>query len=215
MHPCQFQRRLEPEGRTHESCLWQAFTQSHRWAADYRVVLNLEAIGAGEPRRASAKPFASRPLPASDARQRSDTLNTLFLPPGGPSVVFQLGPEAAWLASALGRSKHSVPRGTVIAHDLFQVPGFPAATDFKTLLAHAPNGSAPPVGLDMATLGNGYVYHTPLDASATGSQPAPLAAVTAALQAADRRAVASLPRSNPVPRSRRASSAALSCRRWV
>jgi len=120
-----------------------AFALSHRWARDYRVVLNLEAIGAG-----------------------------------GPSVVFQLGPDAAWLARAVGGSRR--PRGTVIAHDLFQVPGFPAATDWKTLVRHAPSASgltaglaadaaatdAPPVpvGLDMATLGNGYVYHTPLDA---------------------------------------------------
>ena len=79
-------------------------------------------------------------------------------------------------------SRH--PRGTVIAHDLFQVPGFPAATDFKTLLAHAPgrgdgagaNGTAPangapPVGLDMATLGNGYVYHTPLDSPGLIGRP--------------------------------------------
>ena len=106
-----------------------AFAGQHRWAKDYRVLLNLEAIGAG-----------------------------------GTSVVFQMGPDADWLASAVGSSQR--PRGTVTAHDLFQVPGFPAATDFKTLLAQAPVGEAEPVvGLDMATLGNGYVYHTPLDAA--------------------------------------------------
>ena len=131
------------------------FALSHRWATDYRVVLNLEAIGAA-----------------------------------GASVVFQLGPDAPWLAAAVGRSYR--PRGTVIAHDLFQIPGFPAATDWKTLVLHAPRAHANdpggagranasdeealsfgdaasmslaphPVGLDMATLGNGYVYHTPLD----------------------------------------------------
>ena len=118
-----------------------AFATQHRWAADYRVVVNLEAIGAG-----------------------------------GASVVFQLGPDAPWLAHAIGASRHR-QRGTVIAHDLFQVRGFPAGTDWKTLLRHAPvargggsdGGAAAgearpaPVGLDMATLGDGYVYHTPLD----------------------------------------------------
>ena len=92
-----------------------------------------------------------------------------------------------------------------IAHELLQVPGFPAGTDLKTLLKHAPRPASGggggggegegggeaggggdggggggegggrgeggdnglhysrPVGLDMATLADGYVYHTPLD----------------------------------------------------
>ena len=51
--------------------------------------------------------------------------------------------------------------------------GFPAASDLKTLLRHAPPSEtgrdsarrlpASRVGVDMATLGNGYVYHTALD----------------------------------------------------
>ena len=41
-------------------------------------------------------------------------------------------PLAEALRSARG------PRGSAVAHDLFQIPGFPAATDLKTLLAHAP-----------------------------------------------------------------------------
>ena len=125
-------------------------TGGHSWAKDYRVVINLEAIGSG-----------------------------------GESIVFQLGPDAPWLAKALGRSAIK-PRGTVIAHDLFQIPGFPAGTDLKTLLVHAPASSSSgraagggplqqqsqqpsvdsqnrPVGIDLAILGNGYIYHTPSD----------------------------------------------------
>ena len=62
-----------------------SFAVGHRWARDYRAVLNLEAIGAGP-----------------------------------PFVAFQLGPDAAWLAGALGTARGM--RGTVIAHDLFQIP---------------------------------------------------------------------------------------------
>ena len=102
-------------------------TGGHAWAADYRVVLNLEAIGAG-----------------------------------GQAVIFQLGPDAPWLADALSRAAHT-PRGSVLGHDMFQIPQFPAGTDLKTLLVHAPHHAPPherPVGIDAAILGNGYVYHT-------------------------------------------------------
>ena len=113
-----------------------AFATRHPWARDYRAVFNLEAVGAG-----------------------------------GEAIIFQLGADAMPLAKALRSARG--PRGTAIAHDLFQIPGFPAGTDLKTLIAHAPspptkgNGqsssAAPPLGLDLAILGNGYVYHTPSD----------------------------------------------------
>ncbi|EOD08797.1 hypothetical protein EMIHUDRAFT_217054 [Emiliania huxleyi CCMP1516] len=79
-----------------------AFATRHRWAADYRAVLNLEAIGAG-----------------------------------GDLVAFQMGPRAGWLASALGDA--GTQRGSVFAHDLFQIPGFPAGDDFKTLTVDGPS----------------------------------------------------------------------------
>ena len=63
-------------------------TSGHPWASEYRVVLNLEAIGAG-----------------------------------GDAVIFQLGPDAPWLADALRRAPR-VPRGSVLGHEIFQVcPG--------------------------------------------------------------------------------------------
>ena len=111
-------------------------TGGHAWAADYRVVLNLEAIGAG-----------------------------------GDAIIFQLGPDAPWLADALSRAAHT-PRGSVLGHEIFQIPGFPAGTDLKTLLVHAPHGDVAgthderPVGIDAAILGDGYVYHTPNDSPA-------------------------------------------------
>ena len=55
-----------------------AFAVGHRWAHDYRVVLNLEAIGAG-----------------------------------GDPILFQMGPEAGWLAEAMRRlilTFHTIPR---------------------------------------------------------------------------------------------------------
>lgn len=105
-----------------------AFARNHPWAHDYRVVFNLESIGAG-----------------------------------GEAIIFQIGPDAAALSGALRSARGT--RGSAVAHDLFQIPGFPAGTDMKTLIAHAPSRRRrpPPIGIDLAILGDGYVYHTPTD----------------------------------------------------
>ena len=55
-------------------------------------------------------------------------LNLEAIGSGGRSVVFQLGPNAPWLARALGRAND--PRGSIMANDLFNAPQFPAGTDF-------------------------------------------------------------------------------------
>jgi len=161
------------------------FATSHRWAADYHAVINLEAIGA----RGDHVVFQVGPNaqwltsalasdggvpPATDSSSTPATATTSSL----VSLARSLPAALALLASPPAH----VPRGSVIAHDIFQIPGFPAGSDFKTLLAHAPRAQGPAdplgesglggrtaaerlgvTGLDLATLSWGYAYHTPLD----------------------------------------------------
>ena len=161
-------------------------TGGHKWAKEYRVVLNLEAIGAG-----------------------------------GDSIIFQLGPDAPWLAEALAGSQVT-PRGSVIAHELFQIPGFPAGTDLKTLLVHAPWAASDedgelsferPVGIDMAILGNGYVYHTPSDDTkhvASGQLRHLVARTTATMRAVAHALAMRLDATMPAASQSKASEAAVS-----
>ena len=118
-------------------------------------------------------------------------------------LIFQLGPSAPWLADAL-RGVSPVPWGGVAGHEIFNIPGFPAGTDFKTLVLHGRN-ARPPAGLDMATIGDGYVYHTPLDdpsrigAGAIGEYGASLLSVASAMGLALQRQLAAEARSPRLP----------------
>lgn len=77
--------------------------------------------------------------------------------PGGRALLFQAGPGNAWLARAYARA---VPRpyGTVLAQDLFQGGVVPSETDFRVY-----RDQAGLRGLDLATVRDGYAYHTSLD----------------------------------------------------
>ncbi|HYH80395.1 MAG TPA: M28 family metallopeptidase, partial [Longimicrobium sp.] len=77
--------------------------------------------------------------------------------PGGRALLFQAGPGNAWLARAYARA---VPRpyGTVLAQDLFQGGVIPSDTDFRVYRDRARLR-----GLDLATVRDGYAYHTALD----------------------------------------------------
>ena len=54
------------------------------------------------------------------AKDYAAVLNLEAIGSGGRSVVFQLGPNAPWLARALGRAND--PRGSIMANDLFNAP---------------------------------------------------------------------------------------------
>jgi len=77
--------------------------------------------------------------------------------PGGGLLLFQAGPGNAWLARAYARGVGR-PYGTVLAQDLFQGGVVPSQTDFR---AYRDLGGLR--GLDLATVRDGYAYHTRLD----------------------------------------------------
>jgi hypothetical protein len=76
--------------------------------------------------------------------------------PGGKALLFQTGPGNPWLARAYARA---VPRpyGSVLGQDLFQSGIVPSDTDFRV---YRDGGLR---GLDLATVRDGYAYHTALD----------------------------------------------------
>jgi hypothetical protein len=77
--------------------------------------------------------------------------------PAGRALLFQAGPGNAWLARAYARAV-SRPYGTVLAQDLFQSGIVPSDTDFRI---YRDQGGLR--GLDLATVRDGYAYHTALD----------------------------------------------------
>lgn len=112
-----------------EETNWQAahgfVTSDHPWLADLRVVVNLEAAGAG-----------------------------------GRELVIQTGPSNPWISELYAQvAPH--PRASILAQSVFQAGIIPGETDFQVFSAF---GGL--VGLDMANIEDGYVYHTPLDTPA-------------------------------------------------
>nr|XP_056722675.1 endoplasmic reticulum metallopeptidase 1-like [Euleptes europaea] len=76
---------------------------------------------------------------------------------GGKELVFQTGPENAWLVQAyISAAKH--PFACVVAQEVFQSGIIPADTDFRIYrdFGHIP-------GIDLAFIENGYIYHTKYD----------------------------------------------------
>lgn len=75
----------------------------------------------------------------------------------GKAVLFQAGPDNAWLTS---RYASSVPHpyGTVLGQDIFQSGLIPSGTDFEI---YSRMGGMR--GLDIAFYRGGWAYHTPLD----------------------------------------------------
>lgn len=134
-----------------------AFATTHRWAADYVAVINLEAIGAaGEHIAFQVGPDATWLLAAlgrdSGEHSRASASTSVTRPPADTPPAGASATQP-WLASSglnhggrpawpglLWAPSH-VPRSSVIAHDIFQIPGFPAGSDFKTLLMHAPRAN--------------------------------------------------------------------------
>ncbi|KAK9512270.1 hypothetical protein O3M35_000733 [Rhynocoris fuscipes] len=76
---------------------------------------------------------------------------------GGQEMLFQTGPNCAWVTEAYGLSAIH-PAGNVIGEELFQSGVIPSDTDFRIFRDY---GHIP--GLDFAHCGDGYVYHTKRD----------------------------------------------------
>ncbi|EDW01017.1 GH20688 [Drosophila grimshawi] len=76
---------------------------------------------------------------------------------GGRELLFQSGPNHPWLMQYYNQhAKH--PFATTMAEEIFQSGILPSDTDFRIFRDY---GNLP--GLDMAQIGNGYVYHTIFD----------------------------------------------------
>ncbi|KAH8270869.1 hypothetical protein KR018_008075, partial [Drosophila ironensis] len=76
---------------------------------------------------------------------------------GGREVLFQTGPNHPWLAKYYQQSVPH-PYAQTLAEELFQNNFIPSDTDFRVFRDY---GGVP--GLDMASVINGYVYHTKYD----------------------------------------------------
>jgi len=76
---------------------------------------------------------------------------------GGREVLFQTGPNHPWLAKYYQASVPH-PYAQTLAEELFQHNFIPSDTDFRVFRDY---GGVP--GLDMASVMNGYVYHTEFD----------------------------------------------------
>ncbi|KAL1505193.1 hypothetical protein ABEB36_004814 [Hypothenemus hampei] len=75
---------------------------------------------------------------------------------GGKIILFQSGPEAAWLLKYYSGVPH--PYGQVAGEELFQTGILPSDTDFRIF-----RDFGQLVGLDMAFFKNNYRYHTKFD----------------------------------------------------
>ncbi|XP_068151368.1 endoplasmic reticulum metallopeptidase 1-like [Drosophila tropicalis] len=76
---------------------------------------------------------------------------------GGRELLFQSGPNHPWLMRYYKQSiKH--PYATTFAEEIFQSGIIPSDTDFRIFRDHGPIP-----GLDMASVYNGFIYHTKFD----------------------------------------------------
>ncbi|XP_057299821.1 endoplasmic reticulum metallopeptidase 1-like [Hydractinia symbiolongicarpus] len=76
---------------------------------------------------------------------------------GGREFVFQTGPEHPWILNAYA-SAAKYPYASVVAQEIFQSGVIPSDTDFRVFVQY---GNL--VGIDIAFVANGYVYHTRYD----------------------------------------------------
>ncbi|XP_057299822.1 endoplasmic reticulum metallopeptidase 1-like [Hydractinia symbiolongicarpus] len=76
---------------------------------------------------------------------------------GGREFVFQTGPEHSWILETYASSV-KYPYASVVAQEIFQSGVIPADTDFRVFVQY---GNL--VGIDIAFVTNGYVYHTRYD----------------------------------------------------
>ncbi|KAH8389208.1 hypothetical protein KR200_000755 [Drosophila serrata] len=77
---------------------------------------------------------------------------------GGREIVFQSGPNQAWLMNQIYKTYAKHPFANSMAEEIFQTGILPSDTDFGIFTKY---GSI--VGLDIAQLINGYFYHTKYD----------------------------------------------------
>jgi len=116
----------------------------------HTVVLNLN--GGEERGRLGAAGFLRHPW----ARDVRAFVNLEASGSGGRAILFRVGPAEAGLLEAYAASV-PYPSGSVFGQDLVGSGAVPLFTDFE---AYAGGGLR---GLDMATIEDGYAYHTELD----------------------------------------------------
>lgn len=76
---------------------------------------------------------------------------------GGREFVFQTGPNHPWILDTYAKAA-KYPFTSVVAQEVFQAGVIPSDTDFRVFVQY---GSL--VGIDLAFISNGYVYHTKYD----------------------------------------------------
>ncbi|XP_047123098.1 endoplasmic reticulum metallopeptidase 1 isoform X1 [Hydra vulgaris] len=76
---------------------------------------------------------------------------------GGREFVFQTGPDHPWILQ-LYASSAKYPFASVVAQEIFEAGLVPSDTDFRVFVRY---GNL--VGIDLAYVSNGYIYHTRYD----------------------------------------------------
>jgi len=76
---------------------------------------------------------------------------------GGREFVFQTGPENPWILQAYAKAA-KYPFASVVAQEIFESGVIPSDTDFRVFVQYGKM-----VGIDLAFISNGYIYHTRYD----------------------------------------------------